>query len=78
MVQDVVSLEPRESCGSSVSQTEKQLVAGEPTEEMCYLKKLHNRYCLPSWLWASSFQSWSQNVNPERTEEKAARLCKVF
>ena len=47
IVQDVVSLEPSESCGSSVSQTEKQLVAGEPTEEMCYLKKLHNRYCLP-------------------------------
>lgn len=47
MAQDVVSLEPSECCGSSVSQTEKQLVAGEPTEEMCYLKKLHNRYCLP-------------------------------
>lgn len=38
--QDVVSLGPSESCGPCVSQTEKQLVAGEPTEEMFYLKEL--------------------------------------
>lgn len=43
--QDVVSLAPSESRGLCVSQTEKQLVAGEPAEEMFYLKKLHSRSC---------------------------------
>lgn len=38
---------PSESCGLCVSLTEKQLVAGEPTEEMFYLKDLHSRSCLP-------------------------------
>jgi len=46
--QDVVSREAGESCGSSAAPAEEQLVAGEPTEERLYLKKLQNRYCRPS------------------------------
>lgn len=45
--QDVVSLGPGESCGLCVSPAEKQLGAGEPTEEMFYLKELHSRSCPP-------------------------------
>lgn len=45
--QDVMSLRCSESCGLCVCQTEKQLVAGEPTEEMFYLKELHSRSCQP-------------------------------
>lgn len=45
--QDVVSLGLGESCEPCVSQTEKLLVAGEPTEEMFYLKELHGRSCPP-------------------------------
>lgn len=38
---------PSKSSGLCVSLTEKHLVAGEPTEEMFYLKELHSRSCLP-------------------------------
>lgn len=55
--QDVVSLRPSESCGLCVSQTEKQLVAGEPTEEMFYLKELHSRSCLPPMAQGQEFRA---------------------
>lgn len=73
--QDVVSLGPSKSCGPCVSQSEKQLVAGEPTEEMFYLKELHSRSCLPPVARGQGFRAEPPRP-PGHVDSELGRLHK--
>lgn len=55
--QDVVSLGLSEGCELCVCQIEKQLVAGEPTEERFYLKELQGRSCPPPVAQGQGFRA---------------------